>query len=277
VLSNARILDRARTYCCLGLACLTHCASTNNRFRHEDLSSICPSLEEIGARKKATCRSVPRIPATAQVWRFHYRRLITHGVRGSKYTKVINTRPYGGPDRYMEWAKDVANVLQHAFHVCQLDILENRAPRPDGLCLLQKLTWLKPLRTTGSIASAQSSHDFGNLRHLRIHTDLIRENGIQFIFSIPSLRVLHLSHIVQNIPFADWAVPESSFNIKELNSGFCSMNTAVIAQILSCVKALESFLFDNELLGTLSMSSIDRESYWSILGDALRTHKRSLR
>jgi hypothetical protein len=39
------------------------------------------------------------------------------------------------------------------------------------------------------------------------------------------------------------------------------MNTAAIAQILSCVKALESFLFDNELLGMSSMSSIDRESY----------------
>jgi hypothetical protein len=177
----------------------------------------------------------------------------------------------------MEWAKDVANVLQHAFHVRQLNILENRAPRPDGLCLLQKLTWLKPLRTAGSIAPAQSSHGFRYLRHLRIHTDLIPEDGIQFIFSIPSLRVLHLSHIVQNIPFADWAVPESSSNIKELNLWFCLMNTAAIAQILSCVKALESFLFDNELLSTSSMPSIDRESYWSILGDALRTHKRSLR
>jgi hypothetical protein len=175
----------------------------------------------------------------------------------------------------MEWAKDVANVLQHAFHVLQLDILENRAPRPDGLCPLQKLKWLKPLRTTGSIASAQSSH-FRYLRHLRIHTDLIPEDGIHFIISIPSLRVLHLSHIVQNIQFADWAMPESSSNIKELNLWFCSMNTASIAQILSCVKALESFSFGNELLSTSSMSSIDRESYWSILGDALRTHKRSL-
>jgi hypothetical protein len=179
----------------------------------------------------------------------------------AKYIKVISTRPHGGPDKYIEWTKDVANVLQHAFHVRQLEVLENRAPRPDDLCLLQKLTWLKPLRTAGSIASAQSSHDFGNLRHLRIHTDLVPKDGIQFIFSIPSLRVLHLSHIVQNSAFADWAVPESSSNIKELNSWFYSMNKAAIAQILSCVKALESFSFDNELLSTSSMSSIDRESY----------------
>jgi hypothetical protein len=112
----------------------------------------------------------------------------------AKHIQTICAMPFRN---YMDWANELAQVLQNAIHIRLLNV---SVCRGDSLPA-QRILWLKPFRATNPVTLIQASHGLTNLRCMRIDIDVLPEDSMQFIFRLPSLITLNLSHLSERTSF----------------------------------------------------------------------------
>ncbi|KAF1840475.1 uncharacterized protein K460DRAFT_421423 [Cucurbitaria berberidis CBS 394.84] len=144
-------------------------------------------------------------------------------------------------------------------------------------------TWLTPLRIAGRGLTANPSNSFAHLKHLCITGNSeVSIEDVAPIFRFPSLTKVDLVRFYEPAHITNWEIPQSSSSITELNLDSSFIASAVIAQMVSSIKALKSFRYEYladhwRPLG----ADDDARSYWAHvswtdIGDALRKHKNSL-
>lgn len=165
-----------------------------------------------------------------------------------------------------------------ALTILDCHSLEER--REDGTT---RWPWLGAFSNIMPVALNSSLNMFAHLKKLRLEVRCgLMAAHVRFAFRLPSLRELSLGNLFGPGKIGDWDVPESSSNIRILNLGSCFLDSAVVVQMLSPIKALEQFRYQytSEHWQPLSPADDSRthwaENSWDEIGYGLLKHQSSL-
>jgi hypothetical protein len=203
----------------------------------------------------------------------------------AKNTKLIHARfqrcqCFG----HQEWDNqtDSLPVLTHAVNVQKLYIDDQSQNDHDDDDKCESLgaehVWLEVMRRAVVATLEPATNSFAKLTDLELCVHNLAVSELEVVFCIPNLESLWLRYVHQTNPIPGWKIPEASSNIKSLSLQECYMDTEVIKQLFSLTKSLEIFRYSQVYPGSmrlLEIKEIPRFS-WSVLGDALRAHKKTL-
>ena len=138
---------------------------------------------------------------------------------------------------------------------------------------LESPPWLESFNMAVSEAKAPLSNSFYHLTHLSISCGRVSLAEISSVFRLLSLLSLRLEWVPRNGLVGDWTVSKSSCNIQALELVNCNLDSAMLARIISCLRALRSFKYDHSR--TPYTPNVDVS--WPVVGDAIRMHNSSIR
>ncbi|KAL1794584.1 hypothetical protein ACET3X_006400 [Alternaria dauci] len=146
----------------------------------------------------------------------------------------------------------------------------------------REIGWLELFNNAVAQPVDEQINRFTHLNKLTIITQALSLEELSCVFRLPSLNSLFLQDVHQTTPFKNWSIPASSSPIREIALRNAMMDISAIVQMISSVKSLSNFMYDHstktwEPFGDAdSPMSVWPEYSWTLLGDALRTHRDTL-
>ncbi|KAF2132516.1 hypothetical protein P153DRAFT_393493 [Dothidotthia symphoricarpi CBS 119687] len=179
--------------------------------------------------------------------------------------------------------RQYSRVLQLATNLQHLLISDHCNVRQDHDPVTSQPQWLNMFNQAARGIPNPCVSRFTNLQSLNLAVDCgFMAADVSFVFRLPSLRALSLRLLLGPDKIDDWSVPEASSNIRYLQLSSCFLDSAVVAQLLSSIKALESFDYEYTTSNWQPLGQGNNphthwaESVWDEIGDGLRKHQDSL-
>jgi hypothetical protein len=177
---------------------------------------------------------------------------------------------------------DLVRALSNVSNIQEISITEHMKETIDRSRVAQQLGWLDLLEKAVLGAAGSPQNSFAQLKTLSISTTRLSIAEISFAFRLPALDRLHLEGVYQSTPIEAWSIPEASCNITSLSLVRAFANTETVVKIITSMKALRLFRFHRDTSSWGQRVFEDGPTAtrpvhsWTLLGDALRSHKLSL-